>query len=183
MHKSLKNGLWVAAFGALAALAGFGVGRFVHAPGQVEQPATTKDFALHDLAGKTHSLGEWRGKLVLLNFWATWCPPCRREIPLFMQLQDRYQRQGLQIVGIAVDNPEPVARYWQEMHLNYPILLADDHTFDLMAAYGNKDGSLPYSVLITTDGQIAKVKLGAFEEKELEDLLQPLLAGTKPRSN
>lgn len=183
MRKSLKNTLWVAAFGVLAALAGFGVGRFVHTSGKVEQPVATKDFKLHDLAGKTHSLGEWRGKLVLINFWATWCPPCRREIPLFMQLQDRYQRQGLQIVGIAVDNPEPVARYWQEMRLNYPILLADDRTFDLMAAYGNADGSLPYSILITADGQIAKVKLGAFEEKELESLLQPLLVGVKPRAD
>jgi len=183
MRRSLRNGLWVAAFGLLAALAGFGVGRFVHAPGKVEQPVATQDFTLRDLAGKSHSLGDWRGKLVLLNFWATWCPPCRREIPLFMQLQDRYQRQGLQIVGIAVDNPEPVARYWQEMHLNYPILLADDRTFDLMAAYGNKDGSLPYSVLIKTDGQVAKVKLGAFEGKELEALLRPLLADARPRTN
>ena len=183
MSKSIKNVLWVVALGVLASLGGFGVGRLVHAPGKIDQPVATTDFTLHDLAGKTHSLGEWRGKLVLLNFWATWCPPCRREIPLFMQLQNRYQRQGLQIVGIAVDNPESVARYWQEMHLNYPILLADDHTFDLMAAYGNKDGSLPYSILIKTDGQIAKVKLGAFEERELETLLRPLLTDAMPHTN
>jgi thiol-disulfide isomerase/thioredoxin len=183
MRKSIRNALWVAAFGMLAALAGFGVGRFMHEPVKVGKPTTTKDFALHDLAGKTHTLEEWRGKLVLLNFWATWCPPCRREIPLFMQFQDRYQSKGLQIVGIAVDNPEPVARYWQEMHLNYPILLADDRTFDLMAAYGNGDGSLPYSVLITPDGQVAKVKLGAFEPNELDSLVQPLLAAAKPAIN
>jgi thiol-disulfide isomerase/thioredoxin len=183
MRRSIRNTLWIAAFGMLAALAGFGVGRFVHEPGGVEKPATAKDFALHDLAGKTHTLGEWRGKLVLLNFWATWCPPCRREIPLFMQLQERYQGKGLQIVGIAVDNPEPVASYWQEMRLNYPILLADDHTFDLMAAYGNGDGSLPYSVLITPDGEVAKVKLGAFGPNELESLVQPLLRTAKPGIN
>jgi peroxiredoxin len=183
MRKSIRNTLWVGAFGLLAALAGFGVGRFVHMPAKVEKPVATKDFTLHDLAGKTHTLGEWRGKLVLLNFWATWCPPCRREIPLFMRFQDRYQRQGLQIVGIAVDNPEPVARYWQKMHLNYPILLADDRTFDLMAAYGNTDGSLPYSILITSDGRIAKAKLGAFESKELEGLVEPLLPLRKPGVN
>lgn len=183
MRRSIRNTLWVAAFGLLAALAGFGVGRFVHTPDKIEKPSAAKDFALQDLAGKTHTLGEWRGKLVLLNFWATWCPPCRREIPLFIQLQNRYARQGLQIVGIAVDNPEPVARYWQEMRFNYPILLADDRTFDLMSAYGNSDGSLPYSVLIKPDGQVVQAKLGAFEEKELEGLLQPLLTDAKPVIN
>ena len=183
MNKSIKNVLWVVALGVLASLAGFGAGRLVHAPGKIDAPAAAKDFTLHDLAGKTHTLGEWRGKLVLLNFWATWCPPCRREIPLFIQTQNRYAQQGLQIVGIAVDNPEPVARYWQEMHFNYPILLADDHTFDLMAAYGDTDGSLPYSVLIKPDGQVVKAKLGAFEETELEGLLQPLLTNAKPAVN
>jgi peroxiredoxin len=175
MPKSWRNVLWVMAFGAVAAIAGFGVGHFMRATPKPQEPVAQGDFTLRDLAGKSHSLREWHGKLVLLNFWATWCPPCRREIPLFMKAQRDYQQRGLQIVGVAVDNPEPVARYWQEMHMNYPVLLADDGTLDLMAAYGNRDGSLPYSILITADGRVAKTRLGAFEEKELEGLIEPLL--------
>jgi peroxiredoxin len=179
MPRRLRMVLAVAALGVGAAALGFTFGRLLHAPA-VEAPKTATDFALRDLAGKTYGLGAWRGKLVLLNFWATWCPPCRREIPLFIALQHRYQTQGLQIVGISVDNPEAVARYWQEMKINYPLLLADDGTFALMDAYGNTSGGLPYSVLIRPDGRIAAVKIGAYGEKELEELVKPLLPGAKP---
>lgn len=174
MSGRLKFALWVALIGIGAAILGFSVARFLNAP-SVVAPAMTTDFALRDLAGKSHSLADWRGKVVVLNFWATWCPPCRREIPLFMELQGRYAQQGLQIVGISVDNPEAVARYWQEKHINYPLLIADDTTYELMAAYGNRQGSLPYSVLIAADGRIAGVKTGAYSRSELETALQPLL--------
>jgi peroxiredoxin len=137
--------------------------------------SATKDFSLPDLAGKPRSLAEWRGKLMLLNFWATWCPPCRGEIPGFVRLQRRYGSEGLQIIGISVDNPEAVARFWQEMKINYPLLLADDSVYDLMAAYGNREAGLPYSVIIRPDGQIAETRLGAYREKDLESLLVPLL--------
>jgi peroxiredoxin len=181
MSRRQKFALWVALIGIGAAILGFSVARFLHVP-PVATPAATTDFALRDLAGKTHSLIDWRGKVVLLNFWATWCPPCRREIPLFIELQDRYAKQGLQIVGISVDNPEAVARYWQEMRINYPLLIADETTFELMAAYGNPKGGLPYSVLIGADGRIAAVKLGPYHREELETTLKPHLSVLKPAS-
>jgi len=181
MSRRLKFALWVALIGLGAAILGFSVARFLNPP-SVQAPAAATDFALRDLAGKTHSLASWRGKVVLLNFWATWCPPCRREIPVFIELQQRYEKQRLQIVGISVDNPEAVARYWQEMRINYPLLIADDTTYELMAAYGNRQGGLPYSVLIAADGQIAGVKIGPYHREELEATLKPHLLASKPAS-
>ena len=179
MSRKLRFALLAVALGTGAAALGFMAHQLWRAT-SVSVPGGAAEFALIDLAGKTHRLADYRGKLVLLNFWATWCPPCRREIPGFIRLQQRYGRQGLQIVGISIDNPEAVARYWQEMKINYPLLLADDSTFALMTAYGNASGGLPYSVLIRPDGGIAAVKLGAYEEPELEKLITSLLPGKIP---
>ncbi len=176
MSRHLKFALWAALIGLGAAILGFGVARYLHIQ-SIKAPAT--DFALRDLAGKTHGLADWRGKLVLLNFWATWCPPCRHEIPIFISLQKRYADRGLQIVGISIDYPEAVARYWQEVGINYPLLLADESTFGLMAAYGNRTGGLPFSVLIRPDGAIDSVKLGAYSEKVLEASIVSLLPEAK----
>jgi len=181
MPRRLKFALWVVIIGLGAAILGFSVARFLNVR-SVEAPTAATDFSLRDLAGKTHGLGDWRGKVVLLNFWATWCPPCREEIPLFIELQRRYAQQGLQIVGISIDNPEAVARYWQEMKINYPLLIADETTYELMAAYGNRQGGLPYSVLIAADGRIAGVKIGAYHRAELEAALKPHLLASKPAS-
>lgn len=183
--KTARQILIVAAVGLLAALAGYGMARLVHpnpATATVS-PSAGKDFSLPDLAGKPRSLADWRGKLVLLNFWATWCPPCRSEIPGFVRLQRRYGDAGLQIVGVSVDNPEAVAQFWQEMKINYPLLLADDSVYDLMSAYGNRDAGLPYSVIIRPDGQIASTRLGAYREKDLETLLVPLLPQSQAPKN
>lgn len=184
-RKIARQILVVAAVGLLAAIAGYGMARLVHTDPATTTapPAAGKEFSLPDLAGKPHRLADWRGKLVLLNFWATWCPPCRSEIPGFVRLQRRYGDAGLQIVGVSVDNPEAVARFWQEMNINYPLLLADDSVYDLMTAYGNRDAGLPYSVIIRPDGQIASTRLGAYREKDLESLLVPLLPGNPPSKN
>jgi len=163
-------------FGVASAALGFAVHTWLRSSA-VTAPVTTTEFALPDLAGKTHRLADYSGKLVLLNFWATWCPPCRHEIPGFIRLQQRHGKKGFQILGISVDNPEAVARYWQEMKINYPLLMADDNTFALMTAYGNSTGGLPFSVLIRPDGQIAKIRLGIFEETDLEQLILELAPG------
>ena len=174
MTRQHKFALWVVAVGLAAALLGFGVARLLqHA--SLETPSATTDFALRDLAGKTHSLADWRGKLVLINFWATWCPPCRHEIPIFIAMQKRYADRGLQIVGISIDDPAAVASYWQEMSINYPLLLADETTYQLMAAYGNRTGGLPFSVLVRPDGAIDSIKLGAYSEETLEASIKALL--------
>ncbi|MFQ5982950.1 MAG: TlpA family protein disulfide reductase, partial [Woeseiaceae bacterium] len=116
------------------------------------------------------------GKIVLLNFWAPWCAPCREEIPLLMDLQKRYRGRGLQVVGIAIDDRDNVVHFRDEMSINYPILVGQDDAITLMTRYGNRIGSLPFSVTINREGRIVARKLGVYRRTELEDLLRPLLA-------
>ncbi len=133
--------------------------------------AAPSDFTLPDLNGRKRSLKDWRGQVVLLNFWATWCAPCREEIPLFQDAQRRFGEQGLQVVGIAIDDAKPVTDFHRRYQLAYPVLLAKDQGFDLMASYGNSHGGLPFSVLIGPDGKIISRKLGAYDREELESVV------------
>ncbi|HYA36819.1 MAG TPA: TlpA disulfide reductase family protein [Candidatus Methylomirabilis sp.] len=134
------------------------------------------DFSLPDLTGKKHSLSEWRGKVIVLNFWATWCPPCREEIPLFIALQKRYGSGGVQLLGVATaDDKESVIAYRQSAGMNYPILIGDDDAMDIMVHYGNRQGSIPYTVIIDREGGIVARKLGAFDQADLMRVIAPLL--------
>jgi thiol-disulfide isomerase/thioredoxin len=180
MKERLRKLAMVAAIAIIAAAAGYGTALWLRSQDGGLPPSAAAGFELKDLAGKTYKQDSWPGKVVVLNFWATWCPPCLKEIPGFIRLQEKYGPAGLQFVGISVDNPEAVARFWQDMKINYPLLLADDHTFDLMAAYGNPRGGLPYSAIIAPSGEIVATRLGAYDEVELENILQPLLPGKKP---
>src|SRR3989338_8663897 len=133
------------------------------------------DFTLPDLEGKKRSLHEWRGKVIVLNFWATWCPPCREEIPLFIALQKKHGADNFQTIGVAIDNKTAVMLYRQSEGMNYPILIGNDTTMGLMADYGNRTGSLPFTVIIDRSGSIAVRKLGAFGKNELDSLIAPLI--------
>ena len=134
------------------------------------------DFTLPDLNGKKQSLSAWRGKVIVLNFWATWCPPCREEIPLFIDLQKKHAAGDLQIIGVAIDNPAAVRQYRQSAGMNYPILIGDDATLDLISRYGNRSNALPFTVIINRDGTIAARKLGAFQNNnELKNLIESVL--------
>ncbi len=144
----------------------------------VGQPSLT--FTLPDLKGQARQFEEWRGKVVLLNFWATWCPPCREEIPLFMQLQAKYATAGLQIVGIALDEREAVQDYRDGLLIDYPLLVGAQDVAALMSDYGNLTGVLPYSVIIDRNGRVHSTKTGAYTHAELDALLQPLLTPGAP---
>ncbi|MHB8623194.1 MAG: TlpA family protein disulfide reductase [Sulfuricaulis sp.] len=133
------------------------------------------NFTLPDLDGKPQSLNNWRGKVIVINFWATWCPPCREEIPLLVALQKKYSSGDLQIIGVAVDNKTAVMLYRQSAGINYPVLIGNDDTMDLIAQYGNHTGSIPYSVIIDRSGSVVVRKLGAFSKLELNSLIAPLL--------
>jgi thiol-disulfide isomerase/thioredoxin len=115
----------------------------------------------------------------VLNFWATWCPPCREEIPLFVALQKKHAADGLEVIGVAVDNKTSVMAYRQSAGINYTILMGGDDAMDLAAKYGDRMDSLPYSVIISRSGSIEARKLGAFDEPELRSLIEPLLAAKK----
>lgn len=131
----------------------------------------SSDFVLPDLTGVPRRLNSWSGHTVMLNFWASWCAPCVEEIPLLIAAQKRYGERGLQVVGIAVDQREAAAAFSARYAINYPVLIADDTTFDLMARYGNPSGALPYTVIFAPNGAILQRKLGAFRSADLEQAL------------
>ncbi|GMR03903.1 MAG: TlpA disulfide reductase family protein [Gammaproteobacteria bacterium] len=176
MLPALKNSILLAT--ALAALvAGYWLSQSLRTPTPTSQTAGTLiEFILPDLEGKPHRLSEWGGKVIVLNFWATWCPPCREEIPLFIDLQRKYAGRGLQVIGIAIDKKEDVAAYRAAMGINYPLLIGADAGLEIMARYGNSYGSLPYSVIINPHGEIIARKQGAYTRPELEKLIIPLFS-------
>ena len=133
------------------------------------------EFSLPDLDGRQRSITEWDGKVVALNFWATWCPPCLKEVPEFVSLQEKYRAQGLQFIGIALQKPEEVREFVAEHKVNYPILAGELEVIKLAEAYGNNIGALPYTVIIDRNGQIAHVKPGVLPTEEAESIISGLL--------
>lgn len=131
--------------------------------------------ALPDLAGSSQPLGQWRGKVLVLNFWAPWCPPCRREIPGFIRLQQRYGAQGVQFVGVALDSPGKVVAYADATGINYPLLLGEAAAVELARAAGNGSGGLPYTLVLDRQGNPVANHTGALDETRLQALLEPLL--------
>ena len=131
------------------------------------------DFTLTDLNGQPLSLASYRGKVVLLDFWATWCTPCRAEIPHFIEFQNNYRDQGLQVVGISMDDDlKPVRPFYQEFKMNYPVALG---TEKLAQSYGGILG-LPVTFLIDRDGHIAAKYVGAVSIANIEQGVKSLLA-------
>jgi len=130
------------------------------------------DFSLTDLSGQPLQLSRYRGKVVLLNFWATWCSPCRSEIPRFVDLQSKYDRDGLQIIGISLDDdPKLVRAFYQQLRMNYPVAIGDAK---LAEQYGGILG-LPVSLLIGRDGRVYAKHAGEADISLIEREIKPLL--------
>lgn len=130
------------------------------------------DFTLNDLSGKPVTLSSYRGKVVLLDFWATWCDPCRDEIPRFVALQDTYRDRGLQIIGVSMDDaPQPVREFQQQFRMNYPVVMGSARVGEL---YGGILG-LPVAFLIGPDGRIYSKHFGAMDISAFEREIVPLL--------
>jgi thiol-disulfide isomerase/thioredoxin len=128
-----------------------------------------------DLSGAARRLTEWQGKALLCNFWATWCTPCRDEIPLLNAAQQHNGAKSLQVVGIAIDNAANVAQFSKTTRIGYPILLADATAIALMRRLGNPGGGLPFTVGLDRHGRLAERKLGAYGEAELQATIAGLL--------
>jgi peroxiredoxin len=140
---------------------------------QVEKTKLAPSWELQDLDGKTVHSSDFKSKVVVLDFWATWCPPCRAEIPGFVELQKKYQAQGLVVVGVSVDqvSADTVKSFANKLKINYPVVLTDTKIVD---AYGGIDG-LPTTFVIDRTGRIVKQHLGFTEKSEIESEIKPLL--------
>ncbi len=139
----------------------------------VKEHSLAPDFTLPQLDGKPLRLSSYRGKVVLLDFWATWCVPCREETPHFVELQQKYTGQGLQIIAVSMDDgPDPVRAFYGQFHMNYPVVIGDAKTGEL---YGGVLG-LPIAFTIGRDGRIVAKHMGATDpavfEREITRLLQ-----------
>lgn len=130
---------------------------------------------LPDLDNNPQSIAQWRGKVVVVNFWATWCAPCREEIPLFVRLQNKHRELGLQFVGIAIDHADQVRPYAAELGMNFPILIGGVDSIELARKLGNRAGVLPFTVILDREGKVVATEVGAAKEAKLEPLLKSLL--------
>lgn len=157
-----------------------------HQPQEVPEPGTPAaavigqfrpDFALPDALGLSHEVREWDGRVLVINFWATWCKPCVREMPGFVELQKQYAEHGVQFVGIALDTVPQVDAFFGKLGLalNYPSLIGGTNAIAVAEAYGNNIGILPYTVLVDKTGKIAYVQYGELTRDTAEQMILNLL--------
>jgi thiol-disulfide isomerase/thioredoxin len=130
---------------------------------------------LPDTNGQKQTLERWRGRVLVVNFWATWCAPCRQEIPEFIKVQEKWGSRGVQVVGIAIDESDKVRPYAAQLRINYPILIAGLDGIELARQAGNRLGGLPFTVILNRKGTLAHSQLGGVNEQKLEAFIQPLL--------
>ena len=133
-------------------------------------PAQLPDFTLGDLEGKPRSILSWPGKSMIVNFWATWCAPCRREIPLLRELQKQHGAEGFQIVGVAVDIREDVVKYAQEIGIDYPILIGEQDGLDAVNKFGQGSIGFPFTVFTDNQGRIVLFHLGEIRRDQADVL-------------
>jgi len=130
---------------------------------------------LPDIEGKDQVLGQWKGKVLVVNFWATWCVPCRTEMPEFVKAQRDYGDRGLQFVGIAIDEPGKVKEFARELVLNYPALIGGYGAIELSKTLGNRIGALPFTIIIDRAGRVAHTQLGPIKDSGLRSIVTQLL--------
>lgn len=128
-----------------------------------------------DLSGRMRRLSEWAGRPLLCNFWASWCGPCREELPLLEAASRENASIGLQIVGIAIDNAANIVKYLRSVQIGYPVLIAEGSAMSLMRALGNRNGVLPFSVTVDRARRVRQRKVGAYSDQELRSDLAALL--------
>lgn len=172
----MKAGLPLAGVALLAALAGFSLylaGRHAEPlaipAGPVDAtPAAIQSARFEDGEGASRSLGQFAGKVVVVNFWATWCSPCREEMPGFVKLQSKWEGRGVQFVGLAQDDAAKVAAFGRELGVNYPLWLGGAEVMDFSRRLGNHLGVLPHTVLLDGQGRVLESRIGVYPEAALD---------------
>lgn len=165
------------AVAALAIAAGFAAfQRWQNETVAREAAAELLALSLPDPGGRIQRIGQWQGKVLVINFWATWCEPCREEMPALLRVQRKYSGNGVQIVGIALDSAAKVQEFAKELKIDYPLVIGTMATVELARRLGNRVGGLPYTVVLDRSGKVVRTRLGAISESELEAAIQSLLS-------
>jgi thiol-disulfide isomerase/thioredoxin len=182
----LNPKLLFAAIGLLAALAGTALWLGARAPARQTRDAVSPEavFAavFRDTRGAPQSLGQFQGKVLVVNFWATWCAPCREEMPAFTRLQSRWAARDVQFVGLANDDPAKVDRFGKDLGINYPLWVGGEEVGELSKRLGNNLGVLPHTVILDPNGRVLEQKVGPYTEAMLEERLTANTSVKRPTS-
>ena len=130
--------------------------------------------SLTDLNGRTQALSQWHGKTLVVNYWATWCSPCREEVPALKRIHRKYVNNGVEVVGIALDNVAKVTEFAAEMGIDYSLMIGGIETLTASKELGNRAGVLPFTVVLDRTGKVAYTHAGALTEAVLDAVLMPL---------
>jgi len=139
---------------------------------RVLQVDTHPSFALPDVSGVERNFSEWDGKNRIVNFWATWCAPCRREIPLLKAFQEQQGNNGFQVIGIAVDFPEAVANYAKAAQFNYPVLVGEQDAMAIAESSGVEFVGLPFTMFVASDGELLSAYIGELHQTHLDEIVE-----------
>ena len=135
---------------------------------EAEAVAELMGLRLPDVFGKNQSFAQWRNKVLIVNFWATWCEPCRKEVPVLLKVQAKHASNGVQIVGISLDSADNVRQFASEYKIGYPLVLGSMQVIDVTRRLGNKAAGLPYTLVLDKSGKVVTSHLGGISEPELE---------------
>ena len=144
-------------------------------PDPVETGKRVLAASLLGIDDKIQPFEQWRGKVLVINFWATWCAPCREEIPEFIKFQDRFRSGGVQFVGVAIDQKERVVPYAKEMGINYPLVVGGMETMEFARQLGDRATVLPFTLILDRAGKVTTAQIGVMKPEKLEALIRPLL--------
>ncbi len=174
VNKRLQAGVFLAV-AALAGIAGFYFNR-ASLISPVLEGATERLMltSFTDLGGKAQTLSQWRGKVLVVNFWATWCVPCREEIPALMRVQKKYASKNIQFIGIGIDNADKIRDYAAAMSINYVLLVGGMEILGVSKDLGNRAGVLPFTVVLDRTEKVAYTHAGALTEAALDAVVAAL---------
>ena len=169
----MKNTLLIVIAAGIALAAGMFVQR-LPVTQQLDPNVPAIDFSLPDLTGKQRNINEWQGKIRIINFWATWCPPCLKEIPEFIKLQNSHNKD-LQFIGIAIDDKQAVEEYLETININYPMLISGDEGIALSHQLGNVINAVPFTIIVNQQGQIIHRQPGELSNEKIIEIITPLI--------